>query len=36
VKWYEPALAMLVGGIFALFVLAGLAPWIGAALRGCQ
>jgi hypothetical protein len=39
VKWSEPAqtaLAMLVGGIFSLFVLACLAPWIGAALRGCQ
>lgn len=30
------ALAMLGGGIFALFCLGCLAPWIGLALRGCQ
>jgi len=32
----EVALAVLAGGIFGLFCLAGLAPWIGALLRGCQ
>jgi len=36
VKWYVHALAILVGGIFGLFCLACLAPWIGLALRSCQ
>lgn len=32
----EVALAALGGGVFGLFCLACLAPWIGALLRACQ